>query len=98
MSCIGLSSSKKPKFMIQGTYIAETSHTKLRRILGTFQASGSMLGYLLANIMGVVFVDWRNSALVLSVVPLFGSVTMLLFPETPYWLAYVGRLQDSRYD
>ena len=84
--------------IFQGAYISETSHTKLRRILGTFQASGSMLGYLLANIMGVVFDDWRNSALVLSVVPLLGSVTMLLFPETPYWLASVGRLQDSRYD
>ena len=57
-----------------------------------------MLGYLLANIMGAIFVDWRNSALVLAMIPLFASLTILLFPETPYWLAYVGRLQDSRYD
>ena len=48
--------------------------------------------------MGALFVDWRNSALVLAMIPLFGSLTMLLFPETPYWLAYVGRLQDSRYE
>ena len=84
--------------MILGTYISEISHTKLRRILGTFQTSGTMLGYLLANIMGVVLDDWRDSALVLAAVPLIGSLSMLFFPETPYWLASKGRLQDSRYD
>lgn len=84
--------------MILGTYISEISHTKLRRILGTFQASGTMLGYLLANIMGVVLDDWRDSALVLAAVPLIGSLSMLFFPETPYWLASKGRLLDSRYD
>ena len=82
--------------MIQGTYISETSHKKLRRILATFQTSGALVGMLLAYIMGMVFDDWRHSALVLSMVPLLGSVTMLLFPDTPYWLASVGRLQDSR--
>ena len=86
------------KSMIQGTYISETSHTKQRRFLATFEASGTMLGNLLAYIMGAVFDDWRDSALALSVVPLLASVTMLLYPETPYWLASVGRLQDSRYD
>ena len=80
-----------------GAYISETSQTKLRSIFGTFQVSGTMLGYLLANLMGVVFNDWRNSALALAVVPLLGSMTMLLFPETPYWLASVGRFQESRY-
>ena len=84
--------------IIQGTYISETSHSKLRRILVTFQTSGTMLGNLLAYIVGAVFDDWRDSALALSVIPLLGSVTMLLFPETPFWLASVGRLQDSRYD
>ena len=57
-----------------------------------------MLGYFLANILGVVFSEWRYSALVVAVVPLLGSVSMLFFPETPYWLASKGRLLDSRYD
>ena len=56
-----------------------------------------MLGAMLANILGAVFLDWKYSALVLAVVPLIGSVSMLFFPETPYWLASVGRQQDSRY-
>lgn len=83
--------------IIQGTYISETSHTELRRSLATFQALGTKLGNLLAYIMGVVFDDWRDSALALSVVPFLASVTMLLYPETPYWLASVGRLKESRY-
>ena len=82
--------------MIIGPYISETAQPKLRKILGTFQSSGTMLGYMLANILGVVFDDWRYSALTLAVVPLLGSLTMLFFPETPYWLASVSRLQDSR--
>ena len=55
-----------------------------------------MLGGVLAYNLGVVFDDWRYSAFTLAVVPLLGSVTMLWFPETPYWLASVGRLDDSR--
>ena len=55
-----------------------------------------MLGYLIAYIIGTIFEDWRDSALALVAVPLMGSLTMVLFPETPFWLASVGRLQDSR--
>ena len=84
--------------ILQGAYISETSHSGLRKILVTLKASGSMLGYFLANILGVVFSEWRYSALVVAVVPLLGSVSMLFFPETPYWLASVGRLHDSRYE
>ena len=82
--------------MIKGPYISETAQPKVRKILGTFQSIGTMLGYMLANIVGVIFDDWKYSALALAVVPLLGSITMLFFPETPYWLASVGRLQESR--
>ena len=81
---------------IEGNYISETSHSKLRNILITFQTSGTMLGYLIAYIIGTIFEDWRDSALALVAVPLMGSLTMVIFPETPFWLASVGRLQDSR--
>ena len=57
-----------------------------------------MLGYLIAYIIGTIFEDWRDSALALLTVSLLGSLTMVLFPETPFWLASVGRLQDSRLD
>lgn len=82
--------------MISGPYISETANKNHRKVLGTFQASGMMLGGVLAYNLGVVFDDWRYSAFTLAVVPLLGSVTMLWFPETPYWLASVGRLDDSR--
>ena len=80
-----------------GTYISETSHKSMRRILGTFPGLGFTVGKLLAYVIALIFYDWRDSALALSLVPLLASTTMLLFPETPYWLASVGKLQDSRY-
>ena len=83
--------------IFQGSYISETSHPKNRKILTTFQTFGTMFGNLLAYIMGAAFDDWRHSALVLSAIPFLASVTMLLYPETPYWLASVGRPQESRY-
>ena len=55
-----------------------------------------MLGYLIAYIIGTIFEDWRDSALALLAVSLLGSLTMVFFPETPFWLASVGCLQDSR--
>ena len=83
--------------IFQGSYISETSHPKHRKILTTFQTFGTMFGNLLAYIMGAAFDDWRDSALVLSAIPFLASVTMLLYPESPYWLASVGRQQESRY-
>ena len=80
-----------------GTYISETSHKSMRRILGIFPGVGVTVGKLLAYVIALIFYDWRYSALALSLVPLLASATMLLFPETPYWLASVGKLQDSRY-
>ena len=56
-----------------------------------------MFGNLLAYMMGAVFDEWRDSALVLSAIPFLASVTMFLYPETPYWLASVGRKHESRY-
>ena len=56
-------------------YISETSHPKQRKILATFKTLGTMSGNLLAYIMGAVFDDWRDSALVLSAIPFLASVT-----------------------
>ena len=56
-----------------------------------------MVGNLLAYTMGAVLDDWRDSAFALSAIPLLASVTMLFYPETPYWLASVGRSKESRY-
>ena len=85
----------KPHY-IPGVIISETSHPKLRKILGPVQAIGVMLGFLLANITGLMEV-WRSSALVLAFVPLVASGSTVLFPETPYWLAKMGRVEDAEY-
>ena len=79
-----------------GVVISETSHPKLRKVLGPLQAIGAMLGFLLANITGLLEA-WRISALILAFVPLIASGSMYLFPETPYWLAKMGRINDAKY-
>ena len=95
VKCLGRFDNNIPPFL--GTYISETSHKSMRRILGTFPGVVVTVGKLLAYVVALIFQDWRDSALALSQVPLLASMTMLLFPETPYWLASVGKLQDSRY-
>ena len=79
-----------------GVVISETSHPKLRKVLGPLQAIGAMLGFLFANITGLLEA-WRSSALILAFVPLVASGSMYLFPETPYWLAKMGRIDDAKY-
>ena len=54
-----------------------------------------MLGFLLANITGL-FGAWRMSALVLAIVPMVASGSIYLFPETPYWLAKMGRIEEAK--
>ena len=82
-------------FIILGVIISETAHPQLRKILGPVQTVGSMLGFLLANITGL-FGAWRMSALVLATVPMVASGSIYLFPETPYWLAKMGRTEEAK--
>ena len=76
--------------------ISETCETKLRKVLGAIQAIAAILGFLLANITGLSE-DWRTSALILASVPFVASVTILFFPETPYWLIKMGRSEEAKY-
>ena len=82
-------------FIILGVIISETAHPKLRKILGPVQTVGSMLGFLFANITGLLE-EWRMSALILALVPLVASGSIYLFPETPYWLAKMGRNEEAK--
>ena len=86
---------KIKSFIILGVIISETAHPKLRKILGPIQTVGSVLGFLLANITGL-FGAWRMSALVLAIVPMVASGSIYLFPETPYWLAKMGRIEEAK--
>ena len=52
-------------------------------------------GFVLAYATGH-FLDWRTASMVLSAVPLLASVSMLLLPETPYWLIEHGKNEKAR--
>ena len=81
---------------VAGVLISETADAKLRKTLGTFQAIAAILGFLLANITGLSE-DWRMSAQILASVPLIASLSIIFFPETPFWLIKMGRKEDARY-
>ena len=52
-------------------------------------------GFVLAYAIGH-FLDWRTSSMVLSAVPLLASLSMLMLPETPYWLIEHGKYEEAR--
>ena len=52
-------------------------------------------GFVLAYATGH-FLDWRTASMVLSAVPLLASASMLLLPETPYWLIEHGKNEKAR--
>ena len=99
-NCVGkyissINSGSQKTCLIAAVIISETSQAKLRKTLGTFQAIAAILGLLLANITGLSE-DWRMSAQILASVPLIASVSIVFFPETPYWLIKMDRMGDAK--
>ena len=52
-------------------------------------------GFVLAYVTGH-FLEWRTASMVLSAVPLLASLSMLMLPETPYWLIEHGKYEKAR--
>lgn len=74
-------------------YIAEIAPKHMRGLLGTANQFAVTTGILLAYVLGIV-ISWRKLALA-GLVPCSLLVIVLLFiPESPRWLAKVGRVED----
>lgn len=84
---VGLTSYTVP------VYIAEISPKSLRGVLTTtnqlFITTGTLIVYLLG-----VLVTWRTLAITGVIFPILLLIGLFLIPESPRWLAKVGREKD----
>ena len=44
------------------------------------------------------FLDWRNTAFVEMTPSALLILTMIFFPESPYWLVEAGKIDLARYE
>ena len=82
---------------IPGVYIAETVHPKLRNNLIIIPDLFLAIGTLSAWVVGY-FLDWRNTAFVEMIPSALLILTMIFFPESPYWLVEAGKIDLARYE
>ena len=55
------------------------------------------IGTLSAWVVGY-FLDWRNTAFVEMTPSALLILTMIFFPESPYWLVEAGKIDLARYE
>ena len=75
-------------------YVIEIATMKCRGFLGCSFQGFITLGTLFISVCGM-FVEWRLLALLCTVPAAILSVTILIFPESPYWLIKKNRHEDA---
>ncbi|XP_013142361.1 PREDICTED: facilitated trehalose transporter Tret1-like isoform X2 [Papilio polytes] len=75
--------------------ITEYSSPRYRGIFLTMKSASFMWGVWVSNAIGTYF-HWSNIAVVGCVVTAYIIITTLNWPESPYWLATRGRLNECR--
>ena len=78
-----------------GAYISETVHASNRNTLNSIQIVMVGLGSLFALVLGYLL-DWRSIAFILAAVSFLTSASILLLPETPYYLVEKRRDAEAR--
>ncbi|XP_044260227.1 facilitated trehalose transporter Tret1-2 homolog isoform X2 [Tribolium madens] len=78
-----------------GVYMSETSEPKFRGFLLASISFAIALGLFLSHLIGT-FVNWQDTALTCCSFPVVCLVFMAFAPESPTWLAKMGRVEEAK--
>ncbi|XP_014290996.1 facilitated trehalose transporter Tret1 [Halyomorpha halys] len=76
------------------TYVAEVCEARWRGTLASTSVLSSLLGVSLQFLLGTLL-PWRQAALLNIAFPILSFVSLLFVPESPHWLAAMGREKDA---
>jgi len=76
-------------------YVAETASKGLRSSMNNVTNISQNVGYVLLYMFSL-HLTWRPLAALLLAFPAIAMACLLPLPETPYWLARQGRLEEAR--
>ena len=80
-----------------GVYTAETVHPKIRNNLTILPSIFVGLGMLFVWIIGYL-VTWRITAYILALPNILIFLSLLLLPESPYWLIEANKIDLAEYE
>ena len=84
-------------FIHLGVYTAETVHPKIRNNLTILPSIFVGLGMLFVWIIGYL-VTWRITAYILALPNILIFLSLLLLPESPYWLIEANKIDLAEYE
>lgn len=76
------------------TYVAEVCEPRWRGVLASTSVLSSLFGVSLQFLLGSIL-PWRSVALLNIVFPVLSFLSLIFVPESPHWLAAVGRTEDA---
>ncbi|XP_066247969.1 facilitated trehalose transporter Tret1-like [Euwallacea similis] len=77
------------------SYASEISEPSLRGAIASTSTMFISLGVLLSFTLGT-FLPWRTVSLINAIIPLISIFTLMLLPETPFWLLNRNRVEDAQ--
>ncbi|XP_059057818.1 facilitated trehalose transporter Tret1-like [Achroia grisella] len=79
---------------ISSILASEYSHPKRRGFFVIFKITASCIGVLICHSCGFL-TSWRNIAWMSSIPPTLAILATTMLPESPLWLAFKGRYEES---
>lgn len=77
------------------TYVGEISEPRLRGTLTSIAEIAEYVGFVFIFFLGTL-TDWRTTALISSIIPIFSAIAIWQIPDTPIWLLSRGRISEAQ--